>query len=92
MIEATPGPWRLSGDQILARSPYGGEFLIATVDPDGLTTIEEERANGRVLAASRQMLVVLQWVLAHWMRPEVRVEGLAEEVAAIIAKAIGGSK
>lgn len=93
----TPGPWRAYRDCIVADIPRG-EFKTTAVayygdemrHAHGLPFGEERDANGLVLAASTEMLALLQ-ELIDIEGPQPGTSAWAEKTRATIAKAMGAA-
>lgn len=102
---ATPGPWLVSTDkagmpQVISREDIAHEFIIAKTiayKPRWLEQPNELAANARLIAASPDLLAVLELAVKYLDHPDikampfaVRAETVANRAHAAITKAKRG--
>jgi len=93
-LKHTPGLWTVESDGTTVA--MNGQCVITAPAPDG-ATLEEQRANARLIAAARELLTALTWITrcARAAGPSgttmyfISDEAMADAHAAI-AKAGGG--
>lgn len=95
----TSGPWKLEDGAIRAKAREGGSVTVAHVRGWDRMWEDEEKANGRLIAAAPDLLAALKYLITHSREhyegksiiPNPEYAAWADKARSAIAKATGAS-